>query len=89
MAVHDPESSTHEKALALKIGRQKKVQFIDGQQVELMTDDEESTAPGVVMSDANGQPYVVLEVCLLLYQYIIHFQNSIQQHNHFFKPIFR
>lgn len=64
MAVHDPESSTHEKALALKIGRQKKVQFIDGQQVELMTDEEEDmqATPGVVMSDANGQPYVVLEV---------------------------
>jgi hypothetical protein len=26
MAVHDPESSAQEKALALKLGRQKKIQ---------------------------------------------------------------
>lgn len=33
MAIHDPESSVHEKQLALKLGRQKKIQMIDGQQV--------------------------------------------------------
>lgn len=37
MAVHDPESSLQEKQLALKIGRQKKIQIIDGQRVEVMT----------------------------------------------------
>lgn len=37
MAVHDPESSLQEKQQALKIGRQKKIQFIDGQRVEVMT----------------------------------------------------
>ena len=30
-----------EKALALKIGRQKKIQIIDGQQVEVLTGDDE------------------------------------------------
>ena len=33
MALHDPESTAQEKAMALKIGRQKKIQIIDGQQV--------------------------------------------------------
>ena len=33
MALHDPDSSAAEKAIALKIGRQKKIQIIDGQQV--------------------------------------------------------
>ena len=34
MALHDPDSSAAEKAIALKIGRQKKIQIIDGQQVK-------------------------------------------------------
>lgn len=33
MAVHDPDASSQEKAMALKLGRQKKIQIIDGQQV--------------------------------------------------------
>lgn len=33
MAVHDPDATTQEKAMALKLGRQKKIQIIDGQQV--------------------------------------------------------
>lgn len=37
MAVHDPESSLQEKQQALKMGRQKKIQIIDGQRVEVMT----------------------------------------------------
>lgn len=41
MALHDPESTEQEKALALKIGRQKKIQIIDGQQVEVLTGDDE------------------------------------------------
>ena len=28
MAIHDPESSSHERALALKMGRQKRIQVI-------------------------------------------------------------
>ena len=35
MALHDPESTAQEKAIALKIGRQKKIQIIDGQRVRL------------------------------------------------------
>ena len=38
MALHDPDSSAAEKAIALKIGRQKKIQIIDGQQVKLTSD---------------------------------------------------
>lgn len=44
MAQHDPESNVREQSMALKIGRQKRIQIIDGQQVEIMTnedDDEE------------------------------------------------
>ena len=41
MALHDPESTEQEKAMALKIGRQKKIQIIDGQQVEVLTGDDE------------------------------------------------
>ena len=33
MALHDPDSSVQEKAMALKFGRQRKIQVIDGQQV--------------------------------------------------------
>ena len=31
LAVHDPESGHHERALALKIGRQRKVRYVDGE----------------------------------------------------------
>ncbi|XP_054273871.1 transcriptional repressor CTCF-like isoform X3 [Macrosteles quadrilineatus] len=71
MSVHDPESSAHEKAVALKIGRQKKIQIIDGQQVEVMPgeddEDEEDEMDGsmVSMEGADGQQYVVLEVIQL------------------------
>lgn len=43
MALHDPDSSVREEAIALKMGRQKRIQIIDGQQVEIYTglDDEE------------------------------------------------
>lgn len=36
MALHDPESGVEEKHLALKLGRQKKVQIIDGQPVSIV-----------------------------------------------------
>jgi len=68
MALHDPESSAAEKAMALKIGRQKKIQIIDGQQVEVMTgedsEDEFEDTDGISMQ-ADGQHYVVLEVIQL------------------------
>ncbi|XP_048515665.1 transcriptional repressor CTCFL isoform X2 [Athalia rosae] len=77
MAVHDPESSLQEKQLALKIGRQKKIQIIDGQRVEVMTgdlasklkgyDDEEEEDEDEMMAveGSDGQQYVVLEVIQL------------------------
>lgn len=70
MAIHDPDLSIQEKQLALKLGRQKKIQVIDGQQVEVMPqlesdeeDDEDSDMMAVEGSD--GQQYVVLEVIQL------------------------
>lgn len=73
MSAHDPESSAAEKALALKLGRQKKIQIIDGQQVEVMPgeeDDEdemETDMEGnvVAVEGSDGQQYVVLEVIQL------------------------
>lgn len=41
MALHDPESTAQEKAMALKMGRQKKIQIIDGQQVEILEEIED------------------------------------------------
>ena len=40
MALHDPESSVQEKAMALKYGRHKKIQYIDGHQVEVLTGED-------------------------------------------------
>ena len=67
MALHDPDSTAQEKAMALKIGRQKKIQVIDGQRVEVMTEgsDEEEEMEGVAMQGEDGQNYVVLEVIQL------------------------
>ena len=41
MALHDSESTEQEKSMALKVGRQKNIQIIDGQQVDVLTDNEE------------------------------------------------
>ena len=79
MALHDPDSTAAEKAMALKIGRQKRVQVIDGQQVEVFgeEDDEfeeeyedEEDEPmgggeGGAGGGGDGQHYVVLEVIQL------------------------
>lgn len=68
MAVHDPESSTQQKQLALKIGRQKKIQIIDGQQVEVMPgvdSDAEDDSEMMSVEGSDGQQYVVLEVIQL------------------------
>lgn len=74
MAVHDPESSIMEKQLALKLGRQKKVQMIDGQQVEVMAsagsdedeeEEEEEETDVMAVEGSDGQQYVVLEVIQL------------------------
>jgi len=34
--LHDPESSVNEKAAALRMGRLRKIQIIDGRQVEVL-----------------------------------------------------
>lgn len=72
MAVHDPESSILEKQLALKLGRQKKVQMVDGQQVEVMPgigsedeDEDEDESDVMAVEGSDGQQYVVLEVIQL------------------------
>ena len=71
MALHDPESTEQDKAIALKIGRQKKIQVIDGQRVEVLTgesEDEEDPdleGEGIPMTGDDGQHYVVLEVIQL------------------------
>ncbi|XP_066965286.1 transcriptional repressor CTCF-like isoform X1 [Macrobrachium rosenbergii] len=64
MAIHDPDASAQEKAHALKIGRQKRLQLINGQQVEMYTgdvDDDEIMA----VEGQDGNQYVVLEVIQL------------------------
>lgn len=72
MAIHDPDLSIQEKQLALKLGRQKKIQVIDGQQVEVMPqlgseedDDEDEDGDMVAVEGSDGQQYVVLEVIQL------------------------
>lgn len=71
MAVHDPDSSIQEKQLALKLGRQKKIQMIDGQQVEVIQgmvsdeEDEDEESDMMAVEGSDGQQYVVLEVIQL------------------------
>jgi hypothetical protein len=67
MAIHDPESTAHERAMALKVGRQKRIQIINGQQVEVMDDDDEDDDEHQVIAveGEDGQQYVVLEVIQL------------------------
>lgn len=81
MSVHDPESSAHEKAIALKLGRQKKIQIIDGQQVEVIPgeeEDEEDDIDGSMMEvESDGQQYVVLEVIQLQVTIYLHNLNQI------------
>lgn len=55
MAVHDPESSLQEKQQALKMGRQKKIQIIDGQRVEVMTGDLASKLRGYEDDDEEEE----------------------------------
>jgi len=67
MALHDPESTVQEKAMALKFGRQKKIQIIDGHQVEVLTGEDESDEgeepqSGMTVEGPDGQFYVVLDV---------------------------
>ncbi|XP_022832847.1 uncharacterized protein LOC111360828 isoform X2 [Spodoptera litura] len=81
LAVHDPDSGHHERALALKIGRQRKVKFIEEEPMrdirvvdssdaaEMMklglSNNELKRGELVTVSDGDGQQYVVLEVIQL------------------------
>lgn len=77
MAIHDPESAIHERALALKMGRQKRIQIIDGQQVEVM-EDEDGHTQVLAVEGEDGQQYVVLEVIQLQVLFVFKlFLNSI------------
>ncbi|XP_018572303.1 transcriptional repressor CTCF isoform X2 [Anoplophora glabripennis] len=68
MAAHDPDPSIQRKQLELRLGRQKKIQMIDGQQVEVMPgigSDEEEEIDMMAVEGSDGQQYVVLEVIQL------------------------
>nr|CAH7750882.1 unnamed protein product [Callosobruchus chinensis] len=78
MALHDPDPDIQRKQMELKLGRQKKIQMIDGQQVEVVPggqmcginsegeeEDEEDEIDMMAVEGADGQQYVVLEVIQL------------------------
>ncbi|CAH1981827.1 unnamed protein product [Acanthoscelides obtectus] len=79
MALHDPDPDIHRKQMELKLGRQKKIQMIDGQQVEVVPgggpmcamnsegeeEEEEDEIDMMAVEGADGQQYVVLEVIQL------------------------
>lgn len=77
MAMHDPNSSIKEEAIALKLGRQKRIRLMGGNDMGLLNDDEDEeeiengmegdmsnmrTQNVVSMEGDDGQQYVVLEV---------------------------
>ena len=62
MALHDPESSAQEKALALKLGRLKKIQIIDGKQVEVVTGDDEDDEYELEDEDEDDEEMMATEV---------------------------
>ncbi|XP_045458607.1 transcriptional repressor CTCF-like [Melitaea cinxia] len=77
LAVHDPESGHHERAYALKIGRQRKIKIID-ENIKMDDSDNETEITKielgnnelkrgelVTVADGEGQQYVVLEVIQL------------------------
>ncbi|XP_056636747.1 transcriptional repressor CTCF-like [Diorhabda sublineata] len=68
MAFHDPDPNIQKKQLELKLGRQKKIQMIDGQQVEVVQgigSEEEEEIDMMAVEGSDGQQYVVLEVIQL------------------------
>lgn len=76
LAVHDPESDHHERALALKLGRQRKIKIVDGNLrtqdsdndtdiMKLDLNNELKHGELVTVADGEGQQYVVLEVIQL------------------------
>ncbi|XP_032526685.2 transcriptional repressor CTCF-like isoform X1 [Danaus plexippus] len=75
LAIHDPESGHHERALALKIGRQRKIKTNTGGPSQVVDSDDDMMKLGlnkeikrgelVTVADGDGQQYVVLEVIQL------------------------
>ncbi|XP_063546922.1 transcriptional repressor CTCF-like isoform X1 [Cydia strobilella] len=78
LAIHDPDSGHTERALALKIGRQRKIKYMqpraqeeqndsdDNSMVKLgLTSNELRRGELVTVADGDGQQYVVLEVIQL------------------------
>ncbi|KAF2357600.1 Zinc finger C2H2-type [Trinorchestia longiramus] len=68
MAIHDPDASAQEKSQALKIGRQKRLQLINGQQVEVYANESETAEDEeqlMAVEGEDGNQYVVLEVIQL------------------------
>jgi len=70
LVLHDPESSSQQKLVALNIGKHRKIQIIDGQKVEVSTgeDTEEENDPDMetlMMQGEDGRQYVYLEVIQL------------------------
>ena len=55
MAIHDPDASAQEKAQALKMTRQKRLQFLDGQPVEMYTGDLEDDEYMAVQGQDGNQ----------------------------------
>lgn len=77
LASHDPDPVIQKNRLELKLGRQKKIQMIDGQQVEVVAgmdtededeesdEDDEDNMDMMAVEGSDGQQYVVLEVIQL------------------------
>ncbi|KAI8431174.1 hypothetical protein MSG28_001213 [Choristoneura fumiferana] len=78
LAIHDPDSGHTERALALKLGRQRKIKYMttrkqdepgesdDASMVKLgLTNNELRRGELVTVADGDGQQYVVLEVIQL------------------------
>lgn len=64
MAVHDPDSAAKAEQIALKAGRQKRIQLVDGTILSENEDDEEDEEENEMMAveGEDGEQYVVLEV---------------------------
>eukprot|EP00095_Tigriopus_kingsejongensis_P012704 snap_masked-scaffold22_size673200-processed-gene-5.2 protein:Tk12704 transcript:snap_masked-scaffold22_size673200-processed-gene-5.2-mRNA-1 annotation:"transcriptional repressor ctcf" len=60
MALHDPESTAQEKAIALKIGRQRKIQIVNGQAVEVFTGEDEDDEDEEDYEDEEDEPMEVV-----------------------------
>lgn len=64
MALHDPESGIIEESYALRVGRQRRVQYIDGQEVEIVTgnedEDDEGMDEGEVDEEEEGEENTII-----------------------------